>query len=63
MQDNNRLMTRIEVEKRFGFTKRFLEVAATRGDGPTFVHIGRNVRYRPCDIGAGIQERGVASSS
>lgn len=51
----DRLMSRHEVEKRFGITKRFLESAAVRGDGPRFVRIGRLVRYRVPDIQAWIE--------
>lgn len=52
--DTERLLTRVEVEERFGIPKRFLEVAALRGNGPKIVRIGRLVRYRVKDIDAWI---------
>lgn len=48
--DEDRLLSRLEVEQQFGITKRFLEIAACRGDGPKLVRIGRLVKYRPRDI-------------
>ena len=45
-----RLLTRLEVEDQFGISKRFLELAVRRGDGPPIVRIGRSVRYRASDI-------------
>ena len=45
------LLTRYEVECRFGLSKRYLEVCAWRGDGPPMVKISRRmVRYRASDI-------------
>ena len=54
-QLNDRLLNRDEVEQRFGISKRFLEICATRGDGPRLVRVGRLVRYRPSDIAAWIE--------
>jgi predicted DNA-binding transcriptional regulator AlpA len=48
--NEERLLTRIEVEERFGITKRFLELAAMRREGPPIVRLGRSVRYRPSDL-------------
>lgn len=52
MQSNEqtRLLTRTEVEERFGVSKRFLELAITRGEGPAYIRIGRSVRYDVEDI-------------
>ena len=47
---SDRLLTRSEVEEIFGVTRRFLEVAIARGEGPVFVRIGRAVRYRRADV-------------
>ena len=47
---SDRLLTRDEVEARFGISKRFLEVRAMSGAGPKRIYIGRNVRYRVRDI-------------
>lgn len=56
-KDDERLLTRAEVEERFGLTKRFLEISAYRGDGPPMVRLGRSVRYRPADIRTWINGR------
>lgn len=45
-----RLLTRSEVEERFGIPKRYLEVASSKGTGPPIIRIGRMVRYAPRDI-------------
>jgi len=47
---SDRLMTRQEVEERFGISKRFLEVSAAQRVGPALVRIGRSVRYSVTDI-------------
>ena len=52
----DRLLSRNEVEERFAITKRFLELAAARGDGPRVIHVGRLVRYRVSDIRAWIED-------
>ncbi len=44
------LLTRQEVEARFGISKRFLELAPAMNKGPKAVRIGRSVRYRVGDI-------------
>ncbi|MEM6943625.1 MAG: AlpA family transcriptional regulator [Pseudomonadota bacterium] len=49
------LLSRAEVEARYGITKRFLEVAAVRREGPAMVRIGRSVKYRAIDIEAWIE--------
>jgi predicted DNA-binding transcriptional regulator AlpA len=53
--DHRRLLSRLDVEIRYGITKRFLEAAACRGDGPRYVRVGRLVRYRASDIDAWIE--------
>lgn len=53
-ETKDRLMDRNEVEQRYGIAKRFLEVAAVKGEGPAMVKIGRLVRYRASDIEAWI---------
>ena len=59
----DKLLTRAEVEARFGLTRRFLEVAAVKGNGPTMVRIGRGVRYRVQDVRDWIDARRVTSTS
>ena len=59
--DDDRLLTRQEVEDRFGVTKRYLELATMRGEGPRVVRVGRLVRYRIQDVRTWIEacaERG-----
>ena len=46
----DRLLSREEVEARFGIPKRFLELAVARQNGPRLVRIGGLVRYRVSDI-------------
>lgn len=48
--DPDRLLRRPEVEAIFGITKRYLEVAAQRDDGPPLIKISRMVYYRVGDI-------------
>ena len=57
------LLSRAEVEVNFGLSRRFLEVAAVRGDGPPFIKIGRSVRYRVSDLRGWIEARRVTSTS
>jgi len=57
---DERLLDRREVEERFGITKRFLEIAVMRGDGPPFVRLGRLIRYRPADIRRWIDDNTVS---
>lgn len=49
-QHCDRLLTRLEVEARFGIPKRLLELAVSRENGPPIVRIGRLVRYKVSDI-------------
>lgn len=62
--ESERLMTRAEVEERFGISRRHLEQLAYQGGGPTMVKIGnRGVRYRPQDVRDWIEARTVAHTS
>lgn len=49
-EEAHRLLSRVEVAERFGISRRFLEQAAHRGEGPCIIRIGRSVRYRVSDI-------------
>ncbi len=53
-QTDDQLLTRQDVEERFGIRKRYLEVADIKGTGPVRILIGRLVRYRAKDIRAWI---------
>lgn len=50
MENDDRLLSRTEVQESFGIPKRFLELAAMRGEGPRIVRVGRLVRYRVADL-------------
>ena len=52
-----RLLDRDEVEEIFGISKRFLELAISRGGGPKLVRIGRLVRYRVKDVEHWIEQQ------
>lgn len=58
-----RLLSRKEVQEIFGISKRFLEVAACRGDGPAFVKIGRLTSYRVQDLSDWIAAHRFVSTS
>ncbi|WP_374433543.1 helix-turn-helix transcriptional regulator [Tabrizicola sp.] len=45
-----KLLSRDEVEALFGISKRFLELAVRKNNGPVFVKVGRLTRYRAQDI-------------
>ncbi len=59
----NRLLSRDEVDAIYGIPKRFLELAACKGDGPVFVKVGRLTRYRVADLEAWIEEHRFSSTS
>ena len=60
---SDRLLNRMEVEERFGIPKRFLELAAMRGDGPRMVRVGRLVRYRVTDLRKWIETNSTGEAS
>ena len=45
-----KLLSRDEVEALFGISKRFLELAVRKNNGPVFVKVGRLTRYRVQDV-------------
>ena len=53
------LLDRCGVEARYGISKRYLEIAAVRGDGPPYFKIGRAVRYCAADIDTWLQAQRV----
>ncbi|MDJ0821574.1 MAG: helix-turn-helix domain-containing protein [Paracoccaceae bacterium] len=63
MNEPLRLLNRTEVEAKFGVSKRFLEMAVMRNDGPPFIKIGRLVRYRAEDIEAWIAQQRVTPNA
>ena len=44
------LLTRRQVATEFGISVRYLEISASRDDGPPLVRINRMVRYRVGDL-------------
>lgn len=58
-----RLLSRTEVENVFGISRRFLEIAAVKGNGPPMVRLGRSVRYRYSDLSDWINAQRVNSTS
>lgn len=58
------LLDRKHVEELFGISKRWLEIAALRGDGPPMIRISRRmVRYRVRDVRTWLDEHRVTSTS
>lgn len=58
------LLSRSDVERLYGISKRWLELAALSGDGPPMIRISkRMIRYRKSDIDAFIEGRLVGSTS
>lgn len=57
------LLSRAEVQERFGLSRRFLEIAAVRGDGPPMIKLNRSVRYLAKDLRAWIEARRRVSTS
>lgn len=63
-QSDDDLLSRddIERETKGGITRRWLELAAHRGDGPPFLKISRRmVRYRRGDLHQWLEERRITS--
>ena len=61
--NEDRLLSRGEVQNIFGISQRFLESAAVKGGGPAYCKIGRNVRYRVADLRQWIEAQRVNSTS
>lgn len=57
--DDDKLLTRPEVAERYGISRRYLEIAVVRGEGPPLIRIGRAVRYRSSDVKAWIEAQRV----
>ncbi len=64
MSPEIQLLSRVEVAAQYGLSRRWLELAACRGDGPPMVRISRRmVRYRRCDLEKWLASREVSSTS
>ncbi len=51
------LVTRSELANELRIQSQTLAVMAMRGDGPTFIKVGRAVRYRRADVDAWLASR------
>lgn len=61
-EGGDRLLSRDEIEDLFGLSRRWLELAAWRGDGPPLIRISRRmVRYRRSDVVAWLDARRVGT--
>ena len=55
------LMSREDIEAEYGITRRWLELAAHRGEGPPMLKIsGRMVRYRRADFESWLQAKAIS---
>lgn len=61
--DDDRLLSRVELQDIFGVSTRFSENMAVKGGGIPMVRLGRSVRYRVADIREWIQAQRVSSTS
>ena len=58
------LLSREQIQEQYGLTRRWLEQAALKGNGPAYVKIGsRTVRYRREEIECWLAVREVRSTS
>jgi predicted DNA-binding transcriptional regulator AlpA len=59
-----RLLSRDDIENEFGLSRRWLELAALRGDGPPMRKISaRMVRYERAEFESWLEARRVISTS
>lgn len=64
MGNPNELLSRVQIAAEYGLPRRWLELAATRGDGPPMVRLGwRTVRYRRGDFEEWLASRTVSSTA
>ena len=58
------LLSRDQIETEYGISRRWLELAALKGDGPPMIKISRRmVRYQRNALDAWLVERTVSSTS
>lgn len=57
------LKTSQQVADQLGVTNGYLAKLRVIGDGPTYIKVGRSVRYRAGDIDAWLDARRVGSTS
>lgn len=61
---SNALLSRDQIQAEYGLSRRWLELAALRGDGPPMVKISaKMVRYRRAEFEAWLKARTVQSTS
>ena len=60
---SNDLLTTEQAAQYLDLKRNTLEIWRTRGGGPLFVKIGRNVRYRKADLDAFVERNLLTSTS
>jgi hypothetical protein len=64
IEEKKRLISRDDIEREYGLTRRWLELAAVRGDGPPMRRISsRMVRYERDEFENWLVGRRVSSTS
>lgn len=61
--DTDRLLDTRQAAARLGLAPNTLEIKRVTGGGPSFVKLGRSVRYRIADLDNWVAERVVNSTS
>ena len=52
MQEQNQYLNTKQAANRLNLSKQFLEAARVKGGGPTYIKVGRAVRYSLTDLDA-----------
>jgi predicted DNA-binding transcriptional regulator AlpA len=62
--NGKRLLSRDDIQDEYGLSRRWLELAAMRGDGPPMRRISaRMIRYQRAELEAWLASRRVANTS
>lgn len=59
MASKTRLLTDLQVSRRYGIPANTLRIARSKGYGPDYVKLGRAVRYRSADVDTWLQRHVV----
>jgi predicted DNA-binding transcriptional regulator AlpA len=63
MQTNSALLTERQLAGEWGLSHRTLQAWRVRGDGPTYVKVGRSVRYPKAQADAWLSQRQAANTA
>jgi predicted DNA-binding transcriptional regulator AlpA len=63
MQTNSALLTERQLAGEWGLSHRTLQAWRVRGDGPTYVKVGRSVRYSKAQADAWLAQRQAANTA